>query len=144
MKESIKFSIIQFGLSALFFLIEYFFVPGAYYGEMLLLIWVYILNIVIGVMFIPLFYLIVSKFSFKRRVGYIFAYFLFVMFIANIIPLISEHILYTGKLVKLIINSRHIQLNLIFELLNPIISFIVAYLLLARSELWLPVTELML
>jgi hypothetical protein len=136
MKESIKFALLQFGLSSTLFLIEYFFVPGAYYGESLLLIWMYILNLVLGIALFPIFYTFTARFPFKGKTSSIVGYFILVLLIINIVPFVTEHIFYTGKLIGSIITEKHLQLNLIFELVNPIFAFVISLFLVARTKLW--------
>lgn len=136
MKEAIKFSILAFGLATLFFLIEYIFVPGAYNGENLLLIWAYLLNILIGVVLFPLFYLFITRLGFIGKLGYILIYFILFIIVTNIVPFVSEHIVYTSNLIKSIVNEERLQLNIFLELLNPILGFVLACFLMRRSNLW--------
>jgi hypothetical protein len=137
MKDAIKFASLQFGLSAVLFLMEYYFIPGAYHGEELLAIWVYIMNIGIGLAMFALFYTLFSKVIFNKF-AYVMCYFLLVILITNIIPLAGGHIFYTMKLLQSLSKAGVLQVSVLFELLNPVISFIVTYLIFSRSKLWYP------
>jgi hypothetical protein len=128
LKNAIKFSTVVFGFATLFVLIEYFLVPNAYYGETLLFIWVYILNIIIGVILTPLLYLAISRIPQENRLLYLFCYFIFVIIVANIFPLFSGHLFCTVKLLETLTKDGRLQLNILFELLNPVLGFIVACL----------------
>jgi len=138
MKAAIYFAILQFGSSLLFLIIEYNLWPKAYPGETLLIIWFYMANIFIGMAILPLFFLWMKRIVYRRRAGYILSYFLCVLFIINLIPFLTGQVFYTPQLIIRIFSKADTRLLCLLELMNPLLSFLVAYTVLRNSHLWLP------
>ena len=136
MKEAVKLALLQFGLSIGLLVLEYVIRPEAYPGETLLVVWFYVFDLLIGLALLPIFSLLMMRIVFRKRIGYILSYFLFILCIINIVPFLSGHIFYMARLVGLVFRKTDKQLMSVFELANPVLSFIIAYFLLRKSKLW--------
>jgi hypothetical protein len=55
MKEAAKFAMVNFSLSTLFLIIGYVFFPDLYPGDSFLIVWIFAINILIGVVLFPIF-----------------------------------------------------------------------------------------
>jgi hypothetical protein len=138
MKEAAKFALINFSLSTLFLIIGYVFLPDLYPGDSFLVVWMYVINILIGVVLFPIFSFWIRGIAYKHKFGYILFYFFATLIITDIIPLIAGHIIYTLELIKLIFKTTENNMQGVFELSDIIISFCITCFIFRKSNLWYP------
>ena len=137
MKAAFYFALLQFGSSLLFLIIEYNIWPDAYPGESFLIVWFYVFNLFIGVGLLQILFLLLKQIQLKRRSGLILSYFIAVLVTINLIPvLMNPHVFYTFEMIAGILHHSDKYQSLVFELINPLLSFLLAYTVLRKSELW--------
>jgi hypothetical protein len=142
MKASIKFSALYFGLQLFFVIVIYVLFPKVYPGDSFTIIWFYIINLIFGIIMFPIFSFLIRKLCFKRKLYYVLAYFFCALLIINTLPLLTEHIIYTFKIICTIFGSAQIQINTIIEFINPIVSFALSFFLFRGSDLWVCSAEI--
>ena len=126
MKNSIKFPLVCFGLQLVIVVLVHKAFPKLYPGESFMIAILYGFNFVIGLLLFPIYDHYLGS-RIKQERSLILANFSCVVLIINLVPLItSEHVFYTGSLLKLMFSDRRLHITAIIEFFNPIVSFIVA------------------
>lgn len=136
MKTSARFAAVCFGLQILFEVVIYILFPKLYPGDSFTIIWFYVINFGIAVLVFPLFFLLLKRIYIKREVSRVMAYFLCVFVIVNLLPLLTEHIFWTGKLFVELIKSAPLKIIALIEFINPILSYVLTFFIFRKSDLW--------
>jgi hypothetical protein len=141
MKEAAKFALVNFSLAILFLIIGKNIFTNSYSGDSFLIIWLFVFNIVVGVILFPLLVHIIRLKTGKNSNWLVGFYFLAVLLVTNIIPLLSGHIFYSVEIVNLIFRNTETSINGIIELSSIVISYILTCLIFRNSKIWLPLGE---
>lgn len=135
-KTSLGFAATCFGLQIFFlFIVQNFF--GVYTGDSFTIVWLYIFNLVVALVLFPAFAFFLHEISIRHRMLIIVLYFLWMWAVINLVPLIAEQLFYTGHLIRSLFTSAERRAAVWVELINPVISFSIAYLIFRRSRLWI-------
>lgn len=136
MRTPIKFAAVYFGVSILFLVTIYLLFPKLYPGETFIVVWFYVANLFLGSLLFSFLWGLVKQLKFKSRAFYVLASFLLIILIINISSFIFFQRSYTIGLIGLIFTKPEMRITAILELINPIVSFVVAYFLFGKSSLW--------
>ena len=136
MKSSLKFASLYFAISILLLITVYIVYPELYPGETFLIVWFYVANFVFGSLLFGFFSRVIRQKYFKRRLSYIFSNFFLLQLIVNILSLLLSGKMYTISLVILVVQKPYMRAMALVELVNPIISFVIAYLFFRKSNIW--------
>ncbi len=133
MNNSIKFPIVCFGLQIVVVALAYIFFPMIYPGDTFMIVVLHFFNFIIGIILFPLYYFLIGK-KIKKNAILILANLICILVIVNLLPLITGHLLYTAKLIKVMFTPYRMQGAAIIEFINPIISFIITSLFIPRLK----------
>jgi hypothetical protein len=137
-KAAVKFAFTHFTLETLILIIAYILFPNLYPGDSFLVIWIYVLNILIGIILFPISILGIRLLIDNNKVIYILLCFSAILIITNILPLFEGHIIYTLELIKLAFRNVELRTTGIFELFDLVISFCVTCFIFRKSDLLYP------
>lgn len=125
MNYSFKFPLTCFGLQIIIVIIAYMLFPALYPGDTFTIVVFYIFNFIIGLVLFPLYYSFLGK-KIESKVNSLVVNLIMVIVIVNLLPLVTEHIFYSAKLIKAMFIPHRMQLTAVIDFLNPFVSFIVA------------------
>lgn len=125
MNYSFKFPLVCFGLQIIIVIVAYVLFPALYPGDTFTIVVFYVFNFIIGLVLFPLYYSFLGK-KIASRINSLVVNLIVVLLIVNLIPLITEHIIYSAKLIKAMFIPHRMQLAAAIDFFNPLLSFIVA------------------
>lgn len=137
-KAAAKFAFTHFTLATIILIIAYNLFPNLYPGDSFLVIWIYVLNIFIGIILFPISILGIRQLIDNDKAIYILLCFSAILIITNILPLFEGHIFYTWELIKLAFRNEGLKTTGIFELFDLVISFCVTCFIFKKSDLLYP------
>ena len=135
MKIGIKFILIYYGLSILFLFISGQFVKGLTGETLSYLLWFYIYNIVLGIIFFPIVLLMISKLNMKDLWKSLIC-FLTILILLNVVPFFANNgqIITIDALKELFSKDRKgFNFNISGIHLIAIISFVIASMIFERK-----------
>jgi hypothetical protein len=138
-KTGVRFAATYFGLANVILILLFILFPKSYPGESFLIFWVYIINIPIGILLFPLFLrlFINMKSSFSILV-YAVLYFLSILTIENIFPLIAMHRIIIFQIINLAFGKDEMSGFAKSQIANVFLSYIVTLIIFRRSNIWHP------
>jgi hypothetical protein len=131
----VKFAIVDFSVSILLLVGAYLVFPRLYPGESFLLVWFYAANLVLGPL---LFYFLaraVRRKGFATRGRVALTYFLLILACINLSSLLFFQRVYTISLIIAVLTKPETRMTTIAELLNPVVSFGVAWFFFRNSDM---------
>jgi hypothetical protein len=99
--------------------------PVLYPGDTFTIVVFYVFNFIIGLVLFPLYYSFLGK-KIKNKVNSLVVNLVVVLAIVNLLPLATEHVFYSAKLIKAMFIPHRMQLTAVIDFLNPFVSFIAA------------------
>jgi ABC-type enterochelin transport system permease subunit len=136
MRTSIKFAATYFGISLLLLIVIHILFPIVYSGETFLIVWFYLANLLIGILLFPLFWRIINKFKFESKIVYIILSFILIRLIINISSFICFQHSYIFILYTWHKGESKIDSTTICEICNSFVSFVIAYFIFRKSDMW--------
>ncbi len=140
-KTGVRFAATYFGLATVILILLFILFPKSYPGESFLIFWVYIINIPIGILLFPLFLSLVinMKFSFSI-LTYAVLYFLIILIIENIVPLIAMHRIFIFQIIKLAFGKDEMSGFARSQIVNVFLSYVGTLIIFRNSDIWRPKT----
>ncbi len=99
--------------------------PALYPGDTFTIVVFYVFNFIIGLVLFPLHYSFIGK-KIKSKVSSLATNLIVVLVIVNLLPLVTEHVFYSAKLIGAMFVPHRMQLTAVIDFLNPFLSFAVA------------------
>ena len=131
MNYPFKFPLICFGLQLVIVVTIYNLFPNIYPGDTFTIGVFYVFNLIISLVIFPLYYRWIGG-KIDNRISFIISNLLCILAILNLLPLATEHIFYSAKLVKSMFIPHRMLLASIIDFTNPLISFVVTSILLRK------------
>jgi hypothetical protein len=102
--------------------------PTLYPGDTFIIVIFYVFNFIIGLVLFPLYYSFVGK-KIKGKTNSLVVNLIIVLVIVNLLPLATERIFYSAKLIRAMFIPHRMQLTAVIDFVNPFLSFIIASLI---------------
>lgn len=132
MRQSITFAAVCFGLQIFFAIATYILFSKVYPGDSFTILWVYIINLIIALFVFPVFSRVIWRQQPSESVNPAVLYFFLMMGVINLLPLLEWHILYTLKVINSMFKRTELQTAMLIEFFNPVVSFLLTYLMFAK------------
>ena len=133
MKYSFKFPLTCFGLQIIIVIIAYMLFPTLYPGDTFTIVVFYVFNLIIGLVLFPLYYSFLGK-GIENKVNSWVVNLIAVLVIVNLLPLVTEHIFYSAKLIRAMFIAHRMQLTAVIDFLNPFVSFMAASIIIKDHD----------